>query len=218
MIAKLAASTLSAAETPNALDEQAAERGPADARRREADVEQRVPLAQQRSRLQDGVHRAARDAPGREHQHAVDEREQRAPGASKNYLRQQREQEEDERLAEVDRGQHLAQPQLVDPRRQGGRDERGQELRGDEERRRRERIPRLAEDEQRERDEPDVVADRVRRVREKQPPEGRHAQRFQIRSGWARRVSTACHRARPFSRTEIQSANGRPFYCRLRLR
>ena len=47
MIANVAASTPSAAETPNALTSSAAERGSADARDREPDVEQPVALAQQ---------------------------------------------------------------------------------------------------------------------------------------------------------------------------
>ena len=161
------------------VDEQSAERGAADARRGEADVEERVSLSQQAFWLQHGVHRSARDASRGEHQGAVEEREQQHRD-EREGLREQRERREDERLAQVDRGEDLPELELVDMSREHRRDERGEELRGDEERGRRERVLGLAVDEQSERDEPDVVADRVRRVREKQPAEGRHAKGFQI--------------------------------------
>ena len=86
---------------------------------------------------------------------------------SENELASSASSDEQDRLGDVDRGQHGAQRALVDVRRQDGGDERRQELRGDEQRGRGERVLRLPVDEQRERDEPDVVADRVRRVGER---------------------------------------------------
>jgi hypothetical protein len=74
----------------------------------------------------------------------------------------------------------MPQPELIDVRREHRRDERGQELRRDEQGRRRQRVLGLAVDEQGKRDETDVIADRVRRVREEQPAERRNPQRFQI--------------------------------------
>ena len=74
----------------------------------------------------------------------------------------------------------MPQPPLIDVGREHRRDERGEELRGNEEGRSGQRVLGLAVDEQGKRDETDVVADRVRRVREEQPAEGRNAQRFQI--------------------------------------
>ena len=162
------------------LDEQAAEGGAADARDGEADVQQPVAGPELARGLQDGVDGAAGEPARGEHEDAVDQRE-REHERQRERPREQRQEAEADGLADVERGEHAPQRELVQAGRQRGRRERGDELRRDEQRRRGERVLGLAVHEDRERDETDVVADRVQRVGGEQPPERPDPEGGQVR-------------------------------------
>jgi hypothetical protein len=164
---------------PERVHEHPAQRRAADAGDGEADVEQAVALPQQPRWLQHPVDHPARQPTRGEHEHAVDQGEHQhcRQREGRGHPRQQGEQRS---LAHVQGGQHRARRQLVEPRGEGGRQERRQELHGDEQRRRGERIRGLGVDEHRQRDEADVVADRVQRVGGEEPPEGGGAEGMEV--------------------------------------
>ena len=170
--------------SPVRADEYAAERRASDARHRKPDVDQAIAFAEQVNRRERGVDRSADQRARGEHEHAVDQREQEHE-RQRERLRKEGEADEDRRFACVEQRQHPPHRLLVDAGGERGSDKRREKLRGDEQRRRRERIASFGVDQQRQGDDSDVVARRVDGVRGQQPPEGRCLKRCQRTDAWS---------------------------------
>jgi hypothetical protein len=162
---------------PDARDEQARERRPADGGHREADVQQRVALLEQAGRLEHGADRSAGQPAPRYGERAVDEREQQHERQHERLVGEHRQRHEHDGLAEVDRREAAAQRHLVEPRGERGREQRGQELAHDEERRGGRDVLRPVVHEDGERDDAHGVAQLVQRVRREQATERPYPQR-----------------------------------------
>ena len=108
-------------------------------------------------------------------------------GSTNVAVGDQRERGEDDRLEHVQARQAAPQRDLVEPRGEGGSDERGQELGHDEERGRRRHVLRPVVDQHGERDDADRIAELVDRVRRQQATEG--ARRPEVQSAPARQES-----------------------------
>ncbi len=122
---------------PERRDEEARERGAEHRGRREAEVHQRVALCDQAVRLQRRGDAAAREPASGDRQRPVDHAQQEHQREEEPALdREECECGEDERLEHVDGRQRPAQRDLVEAGREPGREQRGEELRDQEEPRR----------------------------------------------------------------------------------
>jgi len=166
-----AASTISATATPNSGQRRATDRGHG-----EADVHQRVALLQETSRLQDRRNRATRKSPAGDGESAVEQPESEDEREEERTVGDHRQRRERGGFHDVERRKAAPQRQLIESGGQRGRDERRQELRGDEERCCGRNRLRLVVDEYRKRHDADGVPELVDRIRSQQPAEGPYGQ------------------------------------------
>jgi hypothetical protein len=162
---------------PDRADEQTRERGAADGREREADVHHRVALAQQRHGLQDRGHGAAREPAARDGKGAVNECQRKHESEQELAGGDEAERRERGGLEHVDDREHPPKRQLVDARRQQRRDQRGKELRRDEDGCGGRDRPGAVVDQHGQCDDADGVPDLVDRIGGQQASERTHAER-----------------------------------------
>ena len=162
---------------PDRGDQQAREGGAADAGDGEADVHHRVALAQQTGGLEHGRHGAAREPAAGDGQRAVDERQCEDEREQEVAVGDEPDRGERGGLDHVQQRQDPPQRELVHARGQQRRQQRRQELRGDEDRSgRRDRLSAVV-DQHGQSDDADGITDLVDRVGGQQPSEGTHAER-----------------------------------------
>jgi hypothetical protein len=159
----------------DARDGEAGERRAREHADRRSDVQDGVALAQQVGRLEHRHRCRARDRAGDGGERAVQEGE-REDDRQPEEGGLERQDAEQRRLDHVDGHEHARHGQAVQPCAQGGDDEGGEELRGDEQGGRRERVARLVVDEDRQRNRRHPLGDAVEAVRGGEAPEPGHAQ------------------------------------------